>query len=109
MKRPADRNQSPGAYGSRTIDSGVGTTHGPGELQMARDRQTIGNCPNCGGDELVCSYNHFGRDDLTIDSWEHKCASCGYRETKAFRSDEEETRAEGADPTECPYCGRHPS
>lgn len=74
---------------------------------MPRQRLIIGECPKCGGDQLACSYNHFERDDLTIDSWEHKCPDCGLRETTAYRSDEDVPAA--VDATECPYCQRRPS
>ena len=56
---------------------------------MPRERVTIGTCPKCGADGLTCSYNHFANDELTIDSWEHKCGDCGFRDTTAFRSDDE--------------------
>lgn len=75
---------------------------------MPQDRQPGGQCPKCQSEQLVCFYNHFERDALTIDSWEHKCPNCGFRETKAFRSDAPETDA-AVDPTACPYCGRKPS
>jgi hypothetical protein len=54
----------------------------------------------------VCTYNHFESKELTIDSWEHKCPDCGFRETTAFRSDEEDTKPEIIDPHICPYCTR---
>ncbi len=76
---------------------------------MSRDRQTIGGCPKCGGSHLACGYNHFEDGDLTIDSWEHKCPDCGFRETKAFRTDEEESIPDGLDTAVCPYCGRRPN
>ena len=72
---------------------------------MARDTQRIGACPKCEAENLACRYNHFEKDDLRIESWEHKCAECGYRETTAFRSDDpEEERV--LDAATCPYCGR---
>lgn len=70
---------------------------------MPHQRQIIGECPKCGRD-LACSYNHFERDDLTIDSWEHKCANCGLRATKAYRSDQPAT--ESVDVRTCPFCLR---
>ncbi len=76
---------------------------------MPHDRQMIGNCPKCNGGNFACSYNHFEDDDLTIDSWEHKCPDCGFRETKAFRSDAEESIPDDLDVTVCPYCGRRPN
>jgi len=77
---------------------------------MARDIAVIGGCPKCASDELTCRYNHFEKDDLQIISWEHKCPNCGFRDTRAFRSDDEEDDAEVAevtgDPSACPYCDR---
>jgi hypothetical protein len=73
---------------------------------MARDEVTIGGCPNCQSAAYACRYNCFESGDLRIDSWEHRCPDCGHRETRAFRSDDEETLAEGVDPTECCFCGR---
>jgi ssDNA-binding Zn-finger/Zn-ribbon topoisomerase 1 len=72
---------------------------------MARDRQTISPCPQCSQGPLICSYNLFEKDALTIHSWEHRCANCGHRETQAFRSDQSTADAAG-DPTICPFCGR---
>ena len=74
---------------------------------MPRDRTIIGDCPKCRGHNLACSYNHFERDDLVIDSWEHRCTDCGFRETRAFRSDEKDADSP-SDPRVCPYCGRRP-
>ena len=76
---------------------------------MAHDRQSGGKCPRCQSGDVICSYNHFVRDALTIDSWEHKCPNCGFRETKAFRNDETLPLGESADPTVCPYCKRKPT
>ena len=73
---------------------------------MTRDRQIIGDCPKCGAQNLACTYNHFEQSDLTINSWEHKCPDCGFRDTKAFRSDDEDPIPDGVEPTVCPYCGR---
>ncbi len=75
---------------------------------MSRDRQMIGDCPKCGGNDLACAYNHFESNELTIDSWEHKCPDCGFRETTAFRSDEDDWNDGAVDPRVCPYCGRMP-
>ena len=58
-------------------------------------------CPKCGG-PVTCRYNHFEKPGLVIDSWEHKCADCGVRETQAFRSEGEPDPAA----RQCPYCGR---
>ncbi len=73
---------------------------------MSRDLQLIGDCPKCGGNDLACAYNHFESNELTIDCWEHKCPNCGFRETTAFRSDEEDAKPEDVDPHICPYCAR---
>ncbi len=73
---------------------------------MSRDRKTIGDCPKCGGNDFACAYNHFESNELTIDCWEHKCPNCGFRETTAFRSDEEDAKREDVDPHSCPYCAR---
>ena len=72
---------------------------------MPRQRVTVGACPQCGADELVCSYNYFSSDDLTIDAWEHKCADCGFRETVAYRSDDDDV-GDDVDPRCCPFCQR---
>ncbi|MBC8353264.1 MAG: hypothetical protein H8E66_14800 [Planctomycetes bacterium] len=72
---------------------------------MARDTQTVGQCPKCNADNLTCRYNDFEKDDLRIVSWEHKCAECGYRETTAFRSDDPE-ELQPVDAGTCPYCER---
>ncbi|MGI8982298.1 MAG: hypothetical protein ACR2FY_23960 [Pirellulaceae bacterium] len=62
-------------------------------------------CPKCHATQLTCRYNYFDRGDLQIHAWEHKCQDCGWRETKAFRSDEPAPAA-GASATQCPFCGR---
>jgi hypothetical protein len=72
---------------------------------MPRDRQEIGRC-NCNRGSVTCSYNLFRDDTRTIHSWEHRCSDCGHRETRAFRSDEENPEPTG-DATVCPFCGRH--
>jgi hypothetical protein len=74
---------------------------------MSINRLAIGPCPQCQA-ELVCSYNYFERDSLTIESWEHKCANCGFRETKAYRSDQPPPDGESVDPKLCPFCQRRP-
>ena len=51
---------------------------------------------------LQCRFNRFARDDLSIWSWELRCVDCGYRETVAYRSDDEEPLA--TDPEICPFC-----
>jgi len=70
-----------------------------------------GKCPqnkDGSGDKcpLVCKYNHFESDDLTIDAYELKCLDCGWRDTIGYRSDEldEEDMAEDFDPKKCPFC-----
>ena len=64
-----------------------------------------GKCPHekteC---NLVCKYNFFEADDLTIDSYELKCLDCGYRETIAYRSDDSELDLDECDPKRCPFC-----
>ncbi len=73
---------------------------------MERDIQAaVGDCPKCGAHEVACRYNHFERDELVIDAWEHRCPNCGYRATTAFRSDDPEP---ASNPTICPYCQRSP-
>ena len=73
---------------------------------MPHERIIIGPCPKCVGGKFVCSYNHFAREDLTIVSWEHKCHDCGFRETKAYRSDQPEAERAGIDVVSCPFCQR---
>ena len=41
-----------------------------------------------------------------IDSWEHRCADCGYRETQAFRASELTPGPQAANPRICPFCRR---
>ena len=72
---------------------------------MARDIQPVGHCPKCEAANLTCRFNHFESGELRIDSWEHKCAECGYRETTAYRSDDPK-ELQPADVGTCPYCGR---
>ena len=64
-----------------------------------------GKCPHgktqC---NLVCKYNFFEADDLTINSWELKCLDCGFRETIAYRSDDSDLDLENLDPEVCPFC-----
>jgi hypothetical protein len=52
---------------------------------------------------LVCKFNYFQRDDLTIHSWELKCVDCGVRHTVARRSDEDPEPGVD-DPARCPFC-----
>jgi hypothetical protein len=71
---------------------------------MPRDRQNAGFCPKCGTGEVSCTYNRFETPTERIDSWEHRCLSCSFRETKAFKCGEGEAmEAEGM---VCPFCGR---
>jgi hypothetical protein len=60
------------------------------------DRET---CP------LICKYNHFESEELTIHAWELKCPDCGWRDTIGFRSDEEDPD-ESVDPSQCPFCNQ---
>ena len=58
---------------------------------------------------LICKYNHFESEDLTIHAWELKCLDCGWRDTVGFRSDEEDEDEEDALPAcpyKCPFCHR---
>lgn len=73
---------------------------------MSRERITIGGCPKCGSDLLTCQQNHFQNDELEIYSWEHKCPDCGFRQTEAFRSDDEDEEFDPAAAATCPFCGR---
>ena len=71
---------------------------------MQSTAQVAGECPKCKVPSLSCRFNYFDRGDLQIHSWEHRCPDCGWRETKAFRSDAPE--AGSANPAVCPWCGR---
>ncbi|MDA7977367.1 MAG: hypothetical protein MPJ50_01200 [Pirellulales bacterium] len=72
---------------------------------MPRHTQAAGECEKCGEGTINCSHNHFADETQTIDTWEHRCTSCAYRETQAFRVDAENPQPEG-DPMICPLCGR---
>lgn len=72
---------------------------------MAKDIQPDGPCPKCGHGSLECKHNVFEDDEQHIDTWEHRCRECGYRDTRAFRVAEEEDPLED-DPLVCPMCGR---
>ena len=66
-----------------------------------------GKCPqDTQRDEcnLVCKYNYFEADELSINSWELKCLDCGLRQTIAYRSDEEEEEDIPENPKQCPFC-----
>ena len=66
-----------------------------------------GQCPQAGQTDrcnLTCKYNYFEAGDLVINSWELKCLDCGWRQTIAYRTDDEdETPPEN--PKQCPFCG----
>ncbi|MGE0606806.1 MAG: hypothetical protein AB7O62_06735 [Pirellulales bacterium] len=70
---------------------------------MPRNQQPAGSCPQCNQATQVCFYNHFEKGDQRIDSWEHKCTNCGFRDTRAFRSEDPDPPP---DPTICPMCDR---
>lgn len=74
-------------------------------LDMLSNVSIAGSCPKCQAQRLACRYNYFDRGDLQIHAWEHKCSECGWRETKAFRSDDAVPATE-ADAARCPLCGR---
>jgi len=76
-------------------------------VAVPRDIQSAGACPNCGAEGVQCRYNHFEKDDLRIDSWEHRCGNCGHRETRGFRSDDPDTGGRVVD--RCPWCQRAPA
>jgi hypothetical protein len=61
-------------------------------------------CPKCQGQSLTCRFNFFDRGDLQVHSWEHRCSDCGWRDTKALRSDTPQDG--GENPAVCPWCGR---
>ena len=62
-------------------------------------------CPKCHAPRIACRYNYFDRGDLQIHAWEHKCPECGWRDTKAFRSDDPASSA-SVNASQCPLCGR---
>jgi ssDNA-binding Zn-finger/Zn-ribbon topoisomerase 1 len=68
---------------------------------MPRDRKPIGPCSQCGNGTLICTINTFLNGEERIDSWEHRCPSCNYRETQANRS----PVADGPSLV-CPFCNR---
>ncbi|MCU0878412.1 MAG: hypothetical protein MUF06_11560 [Pirellulaceae bacterium] len=72
---------------------------------MPSNTKAAGQCPKCGGDALACRYNFFDRGDLQVYSWEHRCGNCGWRETKASRTDEPADK-QLPEPNKCPMCGR---
>lgn len=76
-----------------------------GKRSMPRNRQPAGSCPRCTHGTVQCSYNTFDNAGERIDSWEHRCVDCSYRETKAYRAGGTEGEP-GADSELCPFCGR---
>jgi hypothetical protein len=70
---------------------------------MPANQQPAGSCPKCQQASVACRYNFFDRGDLQVHSWEHRCTNCGWRETKAFRSDDSQ---QSATPAVCPMCER---
>jgi uncharacterized protein CbrC (UPF0167 family) len=72
---------------------------------MPSSVQPAGVCPKCGADSVACRYNFFDRGDLQVHAWEHKCTSCGWRQTQAYRSDAPAGSAD-TDPAVCPWCSR---
>lgn len=75
---------------------------------MVPDKPPGNKCPRDATQskcELVCKYNHFEGDDLTIDAWELKCLDCGWRDTIGFRSDEMDEDDEDVCTEQCPFCG----
>jgi len=63
-------------------------------------------CPHQGEAtcQLVCKYNHFESDDLTIDAYELKCLNCGWRDTIGYRSDEMDDEPDDVNVKQCPFC-----
>lgn len=53
---------------------------------------------------LQCKYNRFAAADLEIHSWELKCLDCGYRQTVAYRSDDEDIDWATRGQEVCPFC-----
>jgi ssDNA-binding Zn-finger/Zn-ribbon topoisomerase 1 len=90
-------------YGDKRHDIKDSVTYPRGDT-MVGDIQRAGQCPKCHASSLMCKYNHFESDELVIDAWEHKCTDCGFRETQAVRSDDDD--AEVVVTEICPYCGR---
>jgi ssDNA-binding Zn-finger/Zn-ribbon topoisomerase 1 len=68
---------------------------------MPRDRQAAGTCAKCGTGTVQCTHNRFVNGAEQIDSWEHRCASCDYRDTQAKRHP-----VDVPDEAPCPFCGR---
>jgi hypothetical protein len=72
---------------------------------MSGNTKLAGQCPKCQQPAVACRYNFFDRGDLQVHSWEHRCTNCGWRETKAFRSDDAPDKHSPV-PDVCPLCGR---
>ena len=72
---------------------------------MRSNVDAVAECPKCESRSVSCRFNFFDRGDLQIHSWEHKCLNCGWRDTKAFRSDDP-PEARSAEPAKCPFCAR---
>lgn len=72
---------------------------------MARNRMEVGACEKCGSGIITCLHNRFANELHRIDSWEHRCANCGHRDTEAFRKLPDEPEPE-VDPLVCPFCQR---
>jgi hypothetical protein len=71
---------------------------------MPRNRREIGACPRCGTGVVTCSFNSYVNGAERIDSWEHRCRDCSFRETRADRAPAADAPAPG--PRPCPFCGR---
>ena len=63
-------------------------------------------CPQLGKTtcQLVCKYNYFESDDLTINAYELKCLNCGWRDTIGYRSDEMDDEPDDVNIKQCPFC-----
>ncbi len=72
---------------------------------MPKDRQPHGPCEQCSQGKVTCTHNYFSDGRQAIDSWEHRCGDCSFRETEAYKRPLDETL--DVDPKVCPYCGRH--
>lgn len=74
---------------------------------MHPGRPSIKQCPN--GEEyrdckLRCKYHTFDDGELQIYSWELRCLDCGFRNTIAYRSDDEDFDPAATPPAVCPFC-----
>lgn len=72
---------------------------------MPRNREEVGTCAACDVGVVTCLHNRFENELHRIDSWEHRCANCGRRETEAFRKLPTEAEPD-VDPLVCPFCRR---